>query len=163
MQHKPPIGRPERRWVRLREYDYSTPGAYFVTICADGRRCIFGSSEDASIRLTSWGAMARTEWERLGKRWSNVSIDEFVVMPNHIHGLVLIIDNGERAPKLGSIVNAFKGDVVKRVRDVSGNSSMALWQRSYYDHIVRDQDELDRIREYIRNNPAQWAEDEYYR
>jgi REP element-mobilizing transposase RayT len=107
--------------------------------------------------------MARTEWERLGKRWSNVSIDEFVVMPNHIHGLVLIIDNGERAPKLGSIVNAFKGDVVKRVRDVSGNSSMALWQRSYYDHIVRDQDELDRIREYIRNNPAQWAEDEYYR
>ena len=161
-----------RRSLRLKGYDYSRAGAYFVTICTHGRECLFGEIMDGEMRLNAAGQAAQAEWVRLPERFQSIELDEFVIMPNHLHGIILVgaglapPDSGaasrgaaSSAPTLGHILRAFKSISAIAVNRLLGRSGRSLWQRNYYEHIVRSENELARIREYIANNPAQWALD----
>ncbi len=150
-----------RQSVRLRDYDYSQKGAYFVTICVQGRQPLFGSVVDGEICLAANGLLAQSTWTGLTTRFPSVSLDAFVLMPNHLHGIVLLTPpqaSGDKSPNLGEVIRAFKAVTTHNVRQ-SGQPDFA-WQRNYYEHIVRDDNDLLRIQQYIGNNPVAWADDE---
>jgi len=174
-----------RRSIRLKDYDYSQSGAYFITICTQKRECLFGEIVDGEMRLNDAGQMVQTKWDELPKYYTGIDIDEFVIMPNHFHGIILIHDVGAGpracpdkgqtglgqprgvAPtmSLPDVVHRFKSLTTTRYRQgVTQNGwppfPGKLWQRNYYEHVIRDEDELLEIREYIANNPKKWAEDE---
>ncbi len=202
--------RHHRRSIRLKGYDYSRAGAYFVTICTHNRECLFGEivpvgaagrsprkSTDWSPRqsparpdenvippkmiLNEYGAIVWDEWIKTAEIRDEIELDEFVVMPNHFHGIVFIIGGGDRrgdrpvaptsvhtlvtpiqGPKpksIGSLIAGFKSAATKRVNEMRNTPGAKLWQRNYYERIIRNEDELHRIREYIRNNPMKWAVD----
>jgi len=172
-----------RRSIRLKGYDYSQAGVYFVTIVTQGRACVFGDIVDREIRLNAAGHMVKTVWKEMPAFYPGVGIDAFVVMPNHIHGIIMITNdtvgaglvpaqNGATpsgattrvAPTLGDIIGAFKSrTTVLYTRGVkqSGWATFPgrLWQRNYYEHIIRNEESLNRIRQYILNNPSRWAMD----
>jgi REP element-mobilizing transposase RayT len=158
--------------IRLQGYDYGQQGAYFVTVCARGRECLFGSIVNCEMQLNDIGRKVWLVWEELCKRFADISIDAFTVMPNHIHGIVVVgaqfiapnhptvAQKGamNRAPTLGEIVRTYKAISTRLIRQ-SINAGF-VWQRNYYEHVIRDDHSLERIRDYIVNNPARWAEDE---
>lgn len=157
-----------RKNTRLPEYDYSSPGVYFITICTDKKQEIFGSVRrgDAGRRpitaLTNIGQIAEQMLDQIAQRYS-CRIDYSVIMPNHIH---LLLDTTQRAtasvaPTLGRIVGAYKSLVVKQCK-YAGYSEKSFWQRGYYEHVVRTEQDLSEIRKYIDENPDRWAEDKYY-
>ncbi|MBI4333847.1 MAG: transposase [Chloroflexi bacterium] len=167
---------PQRRSIRLKEYDYSQAGAYFVTICSEGRQCLFGSVADYEMILNEFGALVASSWQWLATQYSYVLLDEWVVMPNHLHGILVITDRdagaspaagaSRSAPtgkikSLGSLIGAFKTVSTKHINKMRKTPGATIWQRNYYEHIVRDEDEMAKIREYIANNPARWGEDKY--
>jgi REP element-mobilizing transposase RayT len=161
-----------RRSIRLKGYDYAQAGAYFVTIVTHGRECLFGDVVDGQMQLNNAGRFAEQCWLDIPHHFLHVELDAFVVMPNHVHGIIVIPDfvgaknfsplpDGtpflSRSRTIGSVVRGFKIGVTKWLRiniDIS-----AVWQRNYYEHIIRNEESLDRIREYIVNNPLQWAVD----
>ena len=164
--------RHRRRSIRLRGYDYRGAGIYFVTLCTASRACLFGDVVDDEMRLHPIGAIVREEWLRTPELRPSVELDEYVVMPNHVHGLLVINDAGpmrastETRPvkglmpgSVGAIVGQFKSVTTKRVRREFGQAGRRLWQRNYFERIVRDEEALDRIRRYIIANPANWAKD----
>jgi len=138
-----------RRSIRLRSYDYATPNPYFATICTHNR-------ELSLVRLDVATAVERT-WHALPNRFDNLELDEFIVMPNHIHGIVVI--TGERGASLKKIMRAFKSLSAIEANRILDRSEHPFWQRGYYERTVRSDRELDAVREYIRNNPAAWDED----
>ena len=162
-----------RRSVRLQGYDYAQVGAYFVTIVTQGRECLFGDVVDGEMVLNEYGQIIVGEWERTADIRPNVSLDVFIAMPNHIHGIIMIADGRgtlQRAPtterfgqptsnSIPTIIRLFKSVTTKRINEVRGRPGGAVWQRNYYEHIIRDEDDLCRIREYIVNNPLQWEVD----
>jgi len=142
-----------RKSIRIRGFDYSSFGPYFVTICTRDRHCVLGEVETDRVALSRYGLVVVGEIERLPARLG-VELDEFVVMPNHVH---LIVGLGSRARqasplRLGTVVGSFKAGT-------SRATGRSLWQRGYYDHVVRDEDDLARVREYIATNPVRWALD----
>jgi putative transposase len=158
-----------RRSLRLKGYDYAQAGAYFVTICAQDRACLFGNVVEESMCLNDAGHMFAMLWNDIPVRFADLEVDTFVVMPNHVHGIVVLSDtaNGatKSAPALGAVVAAFKSmTTVHYIRGVKTRGwpefRQRLWQRNYYEHVVRDESELDRIRRYIDENPARWAFDD---
>ena len=178
-----------RRSLRLKGYDYTRAGAYFVTICAQDQACLFGDVVDGCMSLNDAGHMLAMLWNDIPARFADVEIDTFVVMPNHVHGIIVLPDAANRAarrgattrvaptagnvveatlvvaPALGEVVAAFKSaTTVHYIRGVKTRAWPAfrrrLWQRNYYEHVVRDEKELDRIRRYIDENPARWALDD---
>ena len=204
-----------RRSIRLKGYDYSRPGAYFVTIVAQDRLCWFGDVVDGEMRLNKSGELIVDAWEWLGERYPHVALDAYVVMPNHLHGVVVLTDeewggesgggvsgrHGRRgvnvdrpvrrgvsrnAPTVGSgmgvdadgsgmgvsrtaptgrktlgrLVGAFKTVSTKGFNRMRGMSGERLWQRDFYDRVIRDDRELDLVRRYIEGNPAKWETDE---
>jgi putative transposase len=168
-----------RRSIRLQSYDYGQDGAYFVTICTHERACLFGTVADGEMVLNTCGCLVEEDWNNLPVWRENVELDAFVVMPNHLHGIVVIQNdrtNGvgtiNRAPtgkfgtmaagSLSSIVAAYKAGVTRRVNQLRGTPSAPVWQRNYYEHIVRDEADLGRIRSYIEANPSRWREDSLY-
>ncbi|MBI4773737.1 MAG: transposase [Deltaproteobacteria bacterium] len=160
--------RHNRRSIRLHGYDYSRAGVYFVTICAWNRECLFGDAVDGKPILNDFGLKVAESWEWLATRHGYVDLDERVIMPNHLHGVIVITDvleGGSRtAPTknrkpIGRLVGAFKTVSTKRINDLRGTPSAKIGQSNYYEHIIRNDDELNRIREYIANNPAQWDVD----
>ena len=183
---------PIRRSLRLPGYDYSQVGAYFVTIVTQGRECLFGDVVGAEMRANVLGEMVETVWRDLPARYPGIDIDWHIVMPNHFHGIVVLthaqnivgapprgcplerVPDGGRArgpaPTMGlpDAIHRFKSLTTNRfLRGVAdgkwASSSGRLWQRNYYDHIIRDENDLRRAREYIEMNPARWADDEEYR
>ena len=166
-----------RHSIRLKYWDYSRTGAYFVTIVTYGRELLFGQVVDGEIRLTQFGEIARVEWKASADIRDEIRLDVFVVMPNHIHGIVWIegddaigaVGAHGRAPlrrslwrpprSLGSFVAGYKAAVAKRINAIRGTPGMPVWQRNYYEHIIRNERELEAIRRYILENPAHWAED----
>ena len=160
-----------RRSIRLKRFDYTQPGAYFVTICAQNRECLFGAVTDGEIRLNETGRVIQTTWGELPSRFSNIAIDALAVMPNHIHGIVLVgaqfiapshprgknLGAMNRNHTLGEIVRTFKAASTRLIRS-TGNLNFA-WQRNYYEHVIRDDNSLNRIRQYILDNPARWDMD----
>jgi len=160
---------PRRRSIRLPTYDYAQGGAYFVTICAYDRRCVFGRVIDGQAQVNEIGAIIEEEWFR-SPIVRKIVLDAFVVMPNHVHGIVFMDSVGAtgRSPaprsgpgrgSLGSFVGNFKAATTRRIRALSLTPDKPVWQRNYYEHIIRDDKSLDAIREYIENNPANWATD----
>lgn len=177
--------KPNRRSLRLQGYDYSQPGAYFVTICTRNHLCLFGEIADGVMHLNNAGEMIQNIWNEIPCFYPGTEIDEWIIMPNHMHGILGLVGAGpracpDRAPSQGSrqqtgtkklsladLVHRFKSLSTKRYADGvkhSGWPSFAgrLWQRNYWERIIRDDAELDLTREYIRNNPAQWELDQLY-
>jgi REP element-mobilizing transposase RayT len=157
----------QRRSTRLRGYDYSQSGAYFVTVCVQNRQSVFGKVMNGKMILNDTGRMVEGEWLNTPAVRPYVDLDEFVVMPNHFHGIIMIRNEptivgathrvaptGPTAGSVGAMMAQFKSIATKRMRAL-GHSSFA-WQRNYYEHIVRDEDSLNRIREYILTNPLRW-------
>lgn len=167
---------PSRRSIRLPDYDYTFPAAYFVTLLAWQCRPVFGQVIDHTVQLSKTGVLAQREWLRLGQRFGHVELDEFVVMPDHVHGILLLTDvkdsSSETNPadepsaqphvepgSLGAIVRAYKSTVARLVNFNRFSDGGPLWQRNYYERVVDDERDLEQIREYIRSNPMNWPKE----
>jgi putative transposase len=155
-----------RKSIRLKGYDYSRPGAYFISIVTENRECLFGDVIDCQMVLNKAGELVRNIWEGLQKRFSNMELDAYVVMPNHIHGIICVVERDEAAlaskskkPTLGEIIRVFKSISAIEVNKILGRQGKSLWQQNYYDHVIRDEKDLDSRRKYIMDNPGKWAED----
>ena len=202
-----------RHSIRLQGYDYAQPGAYFITIVAHDRQCLFGEIENGEMRINECGKMAQQCWLDIPNHFPQTQLDEYIIMPDHIHGIIIINDSPIvgaknfspnmvgtknispnigaknisprpfRSPSqtIGSIVRGFKIGVTKWIHQIVGAKNFSpqssqptpqssqptpqpsepspqpnVWQRNYYEHIIRNDDELHRIRQYIRNNPQNW-------
>ncbi len=207
---------PKRKPIRLHDFDYAEPNAYFVTICTRNRACLFGRIIDEVMHLNDFGRIASEMWKTIPAHFPNMVLDEWVVMPNHVHGIIFIVELSRRgivspqepctklrathasplprdsdrriqrppvgarhaspgtdadshklpkinaAPRNGSIgvaVGSYKSAVTKHIGDVFGESDGSIWQRGFYDHVIRNRTALDRIRRYIAENPARWSRD----
>ncbi|MFN3481336.1 MAG: transposase, partial [Thermodesulfovibrionales bacterium] len=162
-----------RRSIRLKDYDYSQAGAYFVTICTYKRQCLFGHIINGKMVLNEYGQCVEYTWKDLINHNFNILLDTFAIMPNHVHGIVILqdIDNNKhtvgagsepaptKKPLLFEIVRQFKTFSARRINQLRNSSGIPLWQRNYYEHIIRNEDELNKIREYIINNPLKWELD----
>ena len=177
-----------RRSIRLADYDYSQPGAYFITICTQDKVCLFGKVIDGEMHLNAFGWIVDEEWQKTAQVRSNVLLDEFVVMPNHVHGIIRIIEDlatgtadraqnvvgatrrvaptkrptGPPSGSVGAIMAQFKSLVTKRINRLRGTPGAKVWQRNYWERVVRNEQELDRIRRYIEENPLRWYFDRYH-
>jgi len=198
---KHPTGtlRSHRRSIRLRGYDYASAGAYFVTIVAQNREYLFGKIADEEMHVNDAGQMILRWWEELAHKFPSVELDEYVAMPNHFHGIVVITEDDvgantpgadvgadlrvrpqpekgahagapqrddapQHKPALGEIIQWFKTMTTNEyIRGVNEHGwqpfSGKLWQRNYYEHIIRSERDLERIREYIAKNPSAWTTD----
>ncbi len=163
----------------MKKYDYSQEGGYFVTVCTQGRECLFGEINDGEMVLNEHGLMVAEEWQRAGIVRRGIGIDVFIVMPNHFHGIIMIDRRGEAVPRpkmagelrarhrlaptggvLGNIVGQFKSMTARRINVSRQTPGFPIWQRNYYEHIIRDASDLDRIREYITSNALKWETDQ---
>ncbi len=168
-----------RRSIRLKGYNYAQPGAYFVTIVTHQRQLLFGDIVNGETVLNNMGLIVEAEWLRTAKIRTNVVLDEYVIMPNHIHGIIIITDDeipvgatggsplqtdtqrphGPTLHSLGAIMAGFKSAATKRLNRLRNTPNKPVWQRNYYDHIIRDEKEWDNIRKYIQTNPSEWGTD----
>jgi REP element-mobilizing transposase RayT len=148
-----PADLPNRKQLRLASFDYAAPGAYFVTICTDDRRCVLGTVDGEGVLLSPMGEIVRELWRMVPATSPGVAQDEFVVMPNHLHGIVIL---AEGAPSLPQVIGRFKSLSTRRIRALPGEAQTRLWQRSCHEHVIRDDHSLSRIREYVANNPLKW-------
>lgn len=166
-----------RRSIRLKEYDYTQASAYFVTIVTYQRAHLFGKIVEGVMKLNKWGEIARREWFKTAELRPYVELydDEFVVMPNHVHGIIWNVGALRRNPRtgagaadekphveagsLGAIVRAYKSAVTYAINAARQTRGMVVWQRNYYEHIIRNEADVKRIRDYIANNPLKWTED----
>jgi putative transposase len=172
---------PVRRSIRLPHFDYSQPAAYFLTICTHEKQCLLGAIVGAEVALGARGRIVDECWREIPTHFPNVEVPTHVVMPNHLHGIVVLRRRvtsqapGDSRPaenaaprrigalgtgSIPAIVRSFKAITTRRVRERLGESALALWQRSYYERVIRNEDEFRKTSEYIRLNPARWAFDE---
>jgi putative transposase len=158
-----------RRSLRLDRWDYRELSVYFVTITTRARATLLGAVADGEVMLSPFGEIARQKWVHSAVLREGVELDLFVVMPNHVHGLVVLRppprlpdlprDARFASRSLGALVGGFKAATSRRINDLRGTPGRPVWQRNYYDRIVRDEDELDAIRAYIGDNPSRWSQD----
>ncbi len=169
MKYNPDIH--HRRSIRLRNYDYAQAGAYFVTICTQHRECLFSKITDNAMHLNDAGRMVGQWFAELEHKFNDIECDEFVCMPNHIHCIVVNVGQTHRYASTGTslskVVQWFKTMSTNQyIRGVKQNGWQPfpgkLWQRNYWEHIIRNQSELHHIREYIHNNPALWELDQLH-
>jgi REP element-mobilizing transposase RayT len=151
---------PRRKRLRLPAYDYTGAGPYFVTVCTHRRECIFGTVVDYEMRPSAFGEIVAANWRELPSYYPGTQLDAFVVMPNHFHGILLLNQDGESNHRLPALMRAFKAFSTRAVNERRGHVGAALWQRGYYEHIIRNEASLERIRRYVVSNPAQWDLDE---
>ena len=172
-----------RSSIRLRGWDYRSAGAYFVTVVVHHRVCLFGEIINDRTRLNEFGQIVEQEWIHTGELRTNVILDEYVIMPNHFHGILIIHDDavgpgrpvgatrrvaptvtaehpkGPPSGSLGAIVGQFKSICTKRINRVRQTPGAAVWQRNYYERILRNNRELNAVRRYIHHNPINWNAD----
>lgn len=160
-----------RRSIRLKGYDYSQQGMYFITICTKNRECLFGKIQDGNMILNDCGSIADQQYQKIPLRFPNAILDKYIIMPNHIHGIIQLEEvplslhrtTVKVVPTLGEIIGAFKSECtsgyLKYININNLNRSCMLWQKNYYEHIIRNETGLAKIREYIQNNPVKWDED----
>lgn len=168
-----------RRSIRLKGYDYSQAGAYYITVCTQDRECLFGNVTDGQMQLSDAGRIIQSVWYALPQFYEDIELDAFVVMPNHVHGVVVIgpaVGAIHESPEpaihksplppvrvaerrrmlLSKIVGRFKMVTGKQINVLRATPGRPVWQRSYYEHIIRNDESLKRIRQYLADNPAQW-------
>lgn len=189
MKYNPQIH--HRRSIRLKGYNYSQAGAYFITICCQDKECRFGIIENGEMILNEFGMIAYDEWIKLSERFSNFELDVFQIMPNHMHGIIvlnvgataragaspaptisgdLVITNSPIATvvdthTVGDIVGAYKSLVANgclRICKMKNKTMGKIWQRNYYEHIIKDEQSYQTISNYIINNPSKWNDDKFY-
>lgn len=190
MKHKFNPQKYHRRSIRLKGYDYSSEGAYYVTIVAQGRECLFAEIIDGEMHLKGCGEIVQKWWNEIPIHFPDVELGAFVIMPNHIHGIIFIIEDRRsevlsphdqpnsnnlkndnqggdatqpplRKPTLGQIVAYFKYQSTKEMNRIETEYAITkFWQRSYYEHIIRNEKELQQKTEYIMDNPSRWDEDD---
>lgn len=180
-----------RQSIRLRGHDYTQAGAYFITLCIYQRQCLFGEIVGGQMQLNQYGQVVGKCWQWLSEQYSYVDLDSWVVMPNHLHGIIVITTNGCRGdsriaptgnastgttftetastpiaptdePKrkpLGRLIGAFKTVSTKQINAICNTPSAPVWQRNYYEHIIRNETALHNIQRYILENPRRWADD----
>jgi len=164
-----------RRSIRIGNYDYSLAGAYFVTICIKNRECLLGEIRNNKIHLTSIGNIVKKFWEKIPGHFKDVRLDRFVIMPNHLHGIIVIqrkpsidtevisskVDSNpkRRSLDLGQIVAYFKYQSTKIINEINKTPGSPLWQRNYFEHIIHDKEEMRKYRKYINENPVNWHKD----
>ena len=162
-----------RRSTRLKGYDYSQPGAYFITIFTKNRECLFGDIVHDEMVLNEFGRIVEHEWRITPEIRKEVELDCFQIMPNHFHAIILIIDSTDvrangRSPlrmkprSLSSLMAGFKSKTTKTINQLRKTPGLAVWHRNYYDHIIRNEESLHRLREYILKNPANWEKDKLF-
>ncbi len=155
----------ERKVNRLKDYDYSQDGYYFVTICTRNREEWFGEIQSGKMILNGCGEITKNLWVEIPKHFKNVGLDEFIIMPNHIHGILIIVGNAymrslQNRTKmlLSRIIQQYKSSVTREINSLQ-NDFCFKWHKSFYDHIIRNEKTLNNIREYIVNNPLKWESD----
>jgi putative transposase len=169
---------PQRKSLRLQHYDYSQNGAYFITICSYNREYLFGDIVGQEMVLNKMGLIVQEEWAKSAKMRTEIKLDEFVVMPNHFHAIFFIDSRGDRpvarvfdikqhstvsGPKnrsVSSLIGGFKAAVTARINEMHRSPGTPVWQRNYHEHIIRDEKSLEKIRDYIAGNPANWQDDQ---
>ncbi|WP_019504434.1 transposase [Pleurocapsa sp. PCC 7319] len=170
--------RHHRRSIRLKGYDYSQAGFYFVTICCYQRQCLFGDIVNGLMQLNQYGEIVAETYQSLSFRYSYINLDEWIIMPNHFHGIIVLTDKPCRGvsrnaptppinskPKrkpLGRLIGAFKTVSTKKINLIRNAPGSSVWQRNYYEHIIRNQKSLNNIRQYIINNPISWNVDQLH-
>lgn len=160
--------------MRLENFDYSQAGLYFVTICTKDRKCIFSEINHGIMMLNQIGIIANQCWCNIPNHYQNINLDAYVIMPNHIHGIIEISERSQavvsrhastlqlgngKLHNLSMIVGSFKSAVTHQVNIMNHNDNLDIWQKSFYDHIIRDENSLQRIRRYIEANPYRWPYD----
>lgn len=163
---------PQRIYTRLRGYDYSQPGFYFVTICTHDHSSILGSVETGQMGLSAFGGIVHECWKDVPRHYGGVTNDLFIVMPNHVHGIIVLRGEDPHPPErsgskpdrtevhsLSEIVRGFKTYSARRINDRRRSPGVPVWQRGFYEHVVRNDHEYRRIGEYIRQNPERWETD----
>jgi len=178
-----------RRSIRLKGYDYSRPGAYYVTICVHNRECLFGDITDGEMHLNEYGKIVQTEWLKSSEIRDEIELDAYQIMPNHFHCIVIIrkgtMDRRDERPfvptqpiapawpiattssidpvifkmkpkSLSSLMAGFQSPVTSKINQLRGTPKQDVWQRNYFDRIIRNDNELNRIRKYIIENPMKW-------
>jgi putative transposase len=165
-----------RRSIRLQEYDYSQAGMYFITICSAHHRNIFGEIINGEMVPNDWGRVAFDEWVRTAHIRPTVELDEFALMPNHLHGILILSDGDPEShllqqplihEKFGkptsntipTIVRGYKAAVTKRINNLRGRTDGLIWQVGYYENIIRNFNAYEKIKEYTANNPGRWLQD----
>jgi len=155
-----------RRSNRLKGYDYSSPGSYFVTICTHNRKNSFGRIEKGKVQLNEFGRIGDKYWKKLLTHFSDVEIDTYVVMPNHVHAIITLAEEKvlppHTLPELGQVVAYYKYQSTKNINLAREKPNHRVWQRSYFDHIIRNNKELRSYQQYILENPLKWELDEYF-
>jgi REP element-mobilizing transposase RayT len=149
---------PRRKSLRLPGYDYSQTGAYFVTICVKSRECLFGAVISEEMIVNELGRIVQSYWQNLANHFSHIDLDYFMVMPNHLHGIIFLVGAGSPRPQLplGNLIGYFKFQVTKKINEFLKTPSTQIWQRGFYEHVIRNEESLNRIREYIMTNPSRW-------
>ena len=162
-----------RRSIRLQYFDYTNPGMYYITICVKHELDIFGKVKNGQMILNKYGQIAKSEWVKTNTIRKNMSIGEYIIMPDHIHGIIIINNKCRgtvhRAPtyeKFGkpvsnsvpTIIRYYKGAVTKRINILRNTVGAIIWQRNYYEHIIRNKNEYYTIRQYIIDNPKNWRQ-----
>ena len=176
--------------TRLPEYDYSRGGYYFVTICTHNRLNLFGNKINDGIHLNQFGNLVRNEWLNTEKTRKNIIVDTFVIMPNHLHGILIINEEYQicrdtlqrvstdqnnnfgnyQIEKFGkptrnsipTIIRLFKSTITKQINIIRNTPGKPVWQSNYYEHVICNDKSLYEIRKYVQNNPLEWEDDEYF-
>ncbi len=164
---------PSRRSIRLKDFDYAAPGGYFITLCTHNRKPLFGEIACGAMLLNECGLAVQAAWGELAGHYPHVTVDEFAVMPNHLHGILVLGADEENARAarrpaptnairqgVPVIVRTFKTFSAKTVNAACNTPGAAVWQRGYFERVIRGDESLGCVREYIRQNPARWADDD---
>ena len=180
-----------RRSIRLKGFDYTKPGGYYITIVAQERQCLFGEVMNWKMVLNDFGKIIEYHWQKLPQHFKHIKLEVFQIMPNHFHGVIMITDtvicrgkafnvknstiesksfknalpltvrpHGTKPGSLAAIVQNFESVTTRKINRIRKTPGQKLWQRNYYEHIIRNDYDLNRIREYIMNNPLQWEMDD---
>jgi putative transposase len=178
--------RHHRRSIRLKGYDYTQPGAYFITLVTYQRECLFDKISAGKMQPSATGMRVAYDWEHIPEHFPSASLDEWIIMPNHLHGIILLSTGEASADKIigdlislpadasprhpigttsgsiGAILQNFKSITSRKINQAAGSPGAPLWQRNYYEHIIRNKQEWERISDYIRINPLRWEEDQIH-
>ena len=183
-----------RQSIRLKGYDYASSGAYFITICAHHRECLFGEIVDGEMRLNKLGEIVRSHWMKLPQHHAHLQLDAFIVMPNHVHGILVLTDDPVGAGSadrvsvepmrvtskpalpgsadrvstptnrhgISEMIRQFKTFSARRINRIRNVKGLPVWQRNYYEYIIRNDVALQHIQQYIHNNPLSWQQDQLH-